>query len=386
MPSDAMPAPADMPDMPSGVIVEGLSAGAVEALKGGLPAGMAEGIEEFHDKLMTASDEELRAMLVGIKESAGSMQEAIPALDSMLAGGEEVSEDLEVKMLLAEIITLEDTAMGIDVDSVIEHIKALRGTSIGGPRLTAKDLRAVRDTLLAADTGAQQPPTQQDVPELDGMLKGLMDFEAKLFGEEDEGKLKAFISELQSDEAGHNEEVKDSIKQLEAYRATLTAGAGMPIPKEEADRMILLAEIFTSMIASAPADVVVESIKAMKALGEQPSVEQLEQVSKAMLATLGNPEYDMPEPADDAEVDVPADDMPTDEPVDVADDMPTDEPVDVGDDTSGFEKYKLPLIIVGSVLSGVLATLGAVAGIKFSRRNAASKSNYADMQNAESVV
>merc|ERR1712060_734274 len=56
------------------------------------------------------------------------------------------------------------------------------------------------------------------------------------------------------------------------------------------------------------------------------------------------------------------------------------------DDTSGFEKYKLPLIIVGSVLSGVLATLGAVAGIKFSHRNAASKSNYADMQNAESVV
>merc|ERR1712010_326947 len=130
-----------------------------------------------------------------------------------------------------------------------------------------------------------------------------------------------------------------------------------------------------------------------------------------------------------------ADDMPTDEPVDVADDMPTDEPTESSssssssssststtttttpepsasgsgfapaaegqvlestgdsnndangsDDTSGFEKYKLPLIIVGSVLSGVLATLGAVAGIKFSRRNAASKSNYADMQNAESVV
>merc|ERR1712167_113125 len=116
---------------------------------------------------------------------------------------------------------------------------------------------------------------------------------------------------------------------------------------------------------------------------------------------------------------------PTDEPVDVADDMPTDEPTESSsssssssststtttttpepsasgsgfapaaegqvlestggsnndasgdDDTSGFEKYKLPLIIVGSVLSGVLATLGAVAGIKFSRRNAASKSNYA---------
>merc|ERR1712167_432282 len=112
----------------------------------------------------------------------------------------------------------------------------------------------------------------------------------------------------------------------------------------------------------------------------------------------------------------PAGDMPTnDAEVGVADDMPTDEPTEssssssssssststtttttpepsasgsgfapaaegqvlesTGDsnndangsnDTSGFEKYKLPLIIVGSVLSGVLATLGAVAGIKFS--------------------
>merc|ERR1719197_2385167 len=176
-------------------------------------------------------------------------------------------------------------------------------------------------TTTEAPAIADDAEMQQDMPELDGMLKGLMDFEAKLFGEEDEGKLKAFISELQSDEAGHNEEVKDSIKQLEAYRATLTAGAGMPIPKEEADRMILLAEIFTSMIASAPADVVVESIKAMKASGEQPSVEQLEQVGQAMLATLGNPAYDIPEPAGDmptdTEVDVPADDMPTDAEVDV---------------------------------------------------------------------
>merc|ERR1712134_127466 len=138
----------------------------------------------------------------------------------------------------------------------------------------------------------------------------------------------------------------------------------------------------------------------------------------------------------DTEVDMPpADDMPTDEEVDVppADDMPTDEPTESsssssssststtktttpepttlgsgfsiaaegqvlestggsnneansGDNVSSFEKYKLPLIIVGSVLSGVLATLGAVAGIKIPRRNAASKSNYADMQNAESVV
>merc|ERR1712146_635466 len=53
---------------------------------------------------------------------------------------------------------------------------------------------------------------------------------------------------------------------------------------------------------------------------------------------------------------------------------------------SSFEKYKLPLIVVGSVLSGVVITLGAVAGIRFSRRNVASTSSYADMQNADSIV
>merc|ERR1719506_2216685 len=243
-----------------------------------------------------------------------------PEYDMPEPAGDMPTDDAEVGVPAGDMPTdAEVDVPAADVESTLDGLIMEDATS----------------TTTEAPAIADDAEMQQDMPELDGMLKGLMDFEAKLFGEEDEGKLKAFVSGLQSDEAGHNEEVKDSIKQLEAYRATLTAGAGMPIPKEEADRMILLAEIFTSMIASAPADVVVESIKAMKASGEQPSVEQLEQMSQAMLATLGNPEYDMPEPAgdmptDDAEVGV-ADDMPTDEPVDVADDMPTDEPVDVAD-------------------------------------------------------
>merc|ERR1719473_275295 len=207
-------------------------------------------------------------------------------------------------ILLAEIFTSMIASAPADV--VVESIKAMKASgeqpsveqleqvskamlaTLGNPAydmpepagdmptdaavdVPAVDVESTLDGLIMEDATsttteapaiADDAEMQQDVPELDGMLKGLMDFEAKLFGEEDEGKLKAFVSGLQSDEADHNEEVKDSIKQLEAYRATLTAGAGMPIPKEEADRMILLAEIFTSMIASAPADVVVESIKA----------------------------------------------------------------------------------------------------------------------------
>jgi len=327
---------------------------------------------------------------------------------------------------------------------------------------------------------------RSDMPKLDDMLKGLMKFETKLFGEEDEAKLRAFISQLKADEAGHDEEVKDSIQHLEAYRSTLT-DATLPIPKAAADRMILLAEVFTSMIASAPVDVVVESIQAMKASGEKPSIEELEEASRRMLDMLDGSKSDTQGVSDDMPADDQADvstepdmpgevDMPSgidtrthdqamasaeidrsvDEQADVSldqvvfDTEPTElsstassttsasssssssstttvsssksssssstsatttttpEPSDPGfapstdgqilESTDGrtkdandandssFEKYKLPLIVVGSVLSGVVITLGAVAGIRFSRRNVASTSSYADMQNADSIV
>merc|ERR1719378_38395 len=399
-----------------------------------------------------------------------------------------MSEDLEYKLLLSEIIALEDTKMNIDVNTIIEHIKHLRSVSTKSGRLTTTELRTLRDTLLESSpprSDVTQEPNK-DMPKLDDMLKGLMKFETKLFGEEDEAKLRAFISQLKADEAGHVEEVKDSIQHLEAYRSTLT-DATLPIPKAAADRMILLAEVFTSMIASAPVVVVVESIQAMKASGEKPSIEELEEASRRMLDMLDGSKSDTQGVSDDMPADDQADvstkpdmpgevDMPSgidtrthdqamasaeidrsvDEQADVSldqvvfDTEPTElsstassttsasssssssstttvssskssspsstsatttttpEPSDPGfapstdgqilESTDGrtkdandandssFEKYKLPLIVVGSVLSGVVITLGAVAGIRFSRRNVASTSSYADMQNADSIV
>merc|ERR1711907_304631 len=104
--------------------------------------------------------------------------------------------------------------------------------------------------------------------------------------------------------SGHDEEVKDSIQHLEAYRSTLT-DATLPIPKAAADRMILLAEVFTSMIASAPVDVVVESIQAMKASGEKPSIVELEEASRRMLDMLDGSKSDTQGVSDD----MPADDQ-----------------------------------------------------------------------------
>merc|ERR1719378_959887 len=217
-----------------------------------------------------------------------------------------MSEDLEYKLLLSEIIALEDTKMNIDVNTIIEHIKHLRSVSTKSGRLTTTELRTLRDTLLESSpprSDVTQEPNK-DMPKLDDMLKGLMKFETKLFGEEDEAKLRAFISQLKADEAGHDEEVKDSIQHLEAYRSTLT-DATLPIPKAAADRMILLAEVFTSMIASAPVDVVVESIQAMKASGEKPSIEELEEASRRMLDMLDGSKSDTQGVSDD----MPADDQ-----------------------------------------------------------------------------
>jgi len=110
-----------------------------------------------------------------------------------------------------------------------------------------------------------------------------MDFEAKLFGAEGD-KLIEYITELKGAEQGHNDAVKEAIDKLEDYRRTAT-GTEM-LRKEDADRAVLVAEIFTAMIATSPVEMVAETITALKAADEAPSIEQLEQLKDMMVGGL----------------------------------------------------------------------------------------------------
>merc|ERR1719378_1374911 len=223
-------------------------------------------------------------------------------LDGSKSDTQGVSDDMPADDQ-ADVSTEPDMPGEVDMPSGIDtrtHDQAMASAEVDMSVSIKDDTSTITDApVIDTDAGVRS-----DMPKLDDMLKGLMKFETKLFGEEDEAKLRAFISQLKADEAGHVEEVKDSIQHLEAYRSTLT-DATLPIPKAAADRMILLAEVFTSMIASAPVDVVVESIQAMKASGEKPSIEELEEASRRMLDMLDGSKSDTQGVSDD----MPADDQ-----------------------------------------------------------------------------
>jgi hypothetical protein len=128
-------------------------------------------------------------------------------------------------------------------------------------------------------------PDMPDMPnlDLDDTLQSVMVFEAMLFGAEGD-KLIAYITELKGAEQGHNDAVKEAIDKLEDYRRTAT-GTEM-LPKEDADRAVLVAEIFTAMITTSPVEMVAETITALKAADEAPSIEQLEQLKDMMVGGL----------------------------------------------------------------------------------------------------
>merc|ERR1740117_950641 len=146
-------------------------------------------------------------------------------------------------------------------------------------------LPEVLDTPDMPDMPDMPEPDMPDMPnlDLDETLQSVMDFEAKLFGAEGD-KLIEYITELKGAEQGHNDAVKEAIDKLEDYRRTAT-GTGM-LPKEDADRAVLVAEIFTAMIATSPVEMVAEAITALKAADETPSIEQLEQLKDMMVGGL----------------------------------------------------------------------------------------------------
>jgi len=126
--------------------------------------------------------------------------------------------------------------------------------------------------------------------DLDETLQSVMEFESKLFGEEDDAKLLAYLTELKTAEQGHAGEVKAAVDKLEEYRRTAT-GTGM-MGKDETDRAVLIAEIFTAMLASSPVAMVAETIKALKASDEAPGIAELEQLKDMMVGGLTSAEVE----------------------------------------------------------------------------------------------
>merc|ERR1719345_218595 len=159
------------------------------------------------------------------------------------------------------------------------------------PQAIQDAMAAVADLKEGFTEGMPDMPDMPDMPnlDLDETLQSVMDFEAKLFGAEGD-KLIAYIPELKGAEQGHNDAVKEAIDKLEDYRRTAT-GTEM-LPKEDADRAVLVAEIFTAMIATSPVEMVAEAITALKAADEAPSIEQLEQLKDMMVGGLTGAETD----------------------------------------------------------------------------------------------
>jgi len=149
---------------------------------------------------------------------------------------------------------------------------------------------ALKEAMAAAGDAAAELKEGFDMPDLglDETLQSVMDFESKLFGEEDDAKLLAYLTELKGAEQGHAGEVKAAVDKLEEYRRTAT-GTGM-MGKEETDRAVLIAEIFTAMLASSPVAMVAEAIKALKASDEAPGIAELEQLKDMMVGGLTNAE------------------------------------------------------------------------------------------------
>ena len=114
--------------------------------------------------------------------------------------------------------------------------------------------------------------------ELEEMLRSIMVFEAKLFGQETDEDLTRVVEELKASE----QDIQDASTMLEQYRsAEQGAGTGSTLTHEH-HRAILIAEIFTVMIAQFPVKRVVQSINVLKDGEEPPTIEDLENIKSSL--------------------------------------------------------------------------------------------------------
>ena len=100
--------------------------------------------------------------------------------------------------------------------------------------------------------------------------------------------LTALVTEMKESENGHDEEPKVAIGMLEEYRNEEHNTS--LITKENQDRAILIAEIFTAMIAQSPVEMVVQTILGHKASEETPTVEDLENIKEMMIEGMSKQE------------------------------------------------------------------------------------------------
>ena len=105
---------------------------------------------------------------------------------------------------------------------------------------------------------------------------------ATLFGTETDEALTALVAEIKESYQGFSEVTKADIDMLEWYRneehdTSLIAEEGQDI---------LLDEIFIAMVAQSPVEMVVQTIKALKASEETPKIEELENIKAMMIDGL----------------------------------------------------------------------------------------------------
>jgi len=265
-----------------------------------------QSVMDFESKLFGEEDDaKLLAYLTELKGAeqghAGEVKAAVDKLEeyrrTATGTGMMGKEETDRAVLIAEIFTamLDSSPVAMVAETIkalkasdeapgIEELEQLKDLMVGG--LTSAEVGSI---AAVAGTG-DMPAMPSDMPDLglDETLQSVMEFESKLFGEEDDAKLLAYLTELKGAEQGHAAEVKAAVDKLEEYRRTAT-GTGM-MGKEETDRAVLIAEIFTAMLDSSPVAMVAEAIKALKASDEAPGIAELEQLKDMMVGGLTNAE------------------------------------------------------------------------------------------------